>query len=65
MITLDQAKKLSVGSIIYESHNRRLKITSIKTWKTRPNDVEIHCKFGLYRYPVYNQDELDQLSFDR
>lgn len=26
-----------------------VKITSIKTWKTRP-DLEIHCKFGLYEF---------------
>lgn len=24
-------------------------ITTIKTWKTRPQ-IEIHCKFGLYEY---------------
>ena len=26
---------------------RRAKVTSIKTWKTRP-EIEIHIKYGLY-----------------
>lgn len=30
---------------------RRIKITSIKTWKTRP-DVEIHWKYGLYEFGI-------------
>lgn len=28
---------------------RNVKITSIKTWKTR-SDIEIHWKYGLYEY---------------
>lgn len=28
---------------------RDVKITSIKTWKTR-SDIEIHWKYGLYEY---------------
>ena len=30
---------------------RQVKITSIKTWKTREN-FEVHCKYGLYEYFV-------------
>lgn len=26
------------------------KITSVKTWVTRPNNVDIHLKHGLYEY---------------
>lgn len=28
---------------------RNVKVTSIKTWKTRP-DVEIGCKYGMYEF---------------
>jgi hypothetical protein len=27
----------------------QVKVTSVKTWKTH-NDIEIHCKYGLYEY---------------
>ena len=36
---LDQAGKIA-----------EVKITSIKTWKRRPLDLDIHCKYGLYDY---------------
>lgn len=26
------------------------KITSVKTWKTRPGDIDIGLKYGLYEY---------------
>lgn len=28
----------------------RVKVTSVKTWKRRPNDLDINCKYGLYEY---------------
>lgn len=28
---------------------RRVKITSIKTWKTRP-EIEVHWKYGMWEY---------------
>lgn len=27
----------------------RVAITSVKTWKTRP-EVEVHCKYGMYEF---------------
>jgi len=27
-----------------------VKITSVKSWKRRPLDLDIHCKYGLYDY---------------
>lgn len=66
MLTLDAAKSLKAGQWIYSttSHNakgeaHRVKITSVKTWKTRPNEVLIGAKFGLYRYLKISQNELD------
>ena len=31
---------------------RNVKITSIKTWKRRPTDCEVHWKYGLYEYGI-------------
>ena len=39
----------------------RAKVTLIKTWKTRPECIELHLKHGLYDYPVFREYELDQL----
>lgn len=30
---------------------RNIKVTSIKTWKRRP-EIEVHWKYGLYEYGV-------------
>lgn len=27
-----------------------VKVTSVKTWKRRPKDFDINCKYGLYEY---------------
>ena len=31
---------------------RNVKITSIKTWKRRPSDADVHWKYGLYEYGI-------------
>jgi hypothetical protein len=62
MITLDQAKNLKNGTILKDNRNKNWKVTSVKTWKTRPNDVLIGLKFGLYAYDKINQDELNLVS---
>lgn len=65
MITLLQAKLLKNGTILYSARNfnkkgepQRWKVTSVKTWKTRPRDVEIGLKNGLKNYDRINQDDL-------
>jgi hypothetical protein len=30
----------------------RIKVTSVKVWKTRPMDCDFHWKYGLYEYGV-------------
>jgi len=64
-ITIEQAKKLTIGTWLYSTRNKnyrgdpqRWKVTSVKTWKTRPNDVRIGLKHGLYDYDHIDQDEL-------
>lgn len=36
---------LSVTGIV-----RNAKVTSVKTWKTRPNDITVNLKYGIYEY---------------
>lgn len=73
-ITLEQAKQLQTGDRINVPIMRGLmrtpkivtaKITSVKTWKTRPNEVRIRAKFGLFTHYELNQDQLDQISLPK
>lgn len=52
-LSFDECKQLSSWDhplVIDRFHNIvSVKITSIKTWKTRP-EVEIRWKYGLYEY---------------
>ena len=56
-ITLEEAKELVQGQIIYfptlknvNGSPMRLKVTSIKTWKRDSNRIKIGIKHGLYAY---------------
>lgn len=57
-MTLAEAKTLKKGDMVYHITHRqstgpwRARVTSVKTWKTRPNEVEVHLKHGLYQYPI-------------
>ena len=67
MITLDQAKKLEYGDILYHVINRNADNTpqrwrvngKVKTWKTRPDEVRIPLKHGLYSYDYLTHDDLE------
>lgn len=50
-LTLEECKALSGHASVLDRNNRvaRVKITSVKTWKTRP-DVQIGWKFGMYEF---------------
>lgn len=60
MLTIDQAKLLKKGDVIYQTvgidGNKldkpiRWKVSStIKLWKTRPDDFRIGLKHGLYNF---------------
>ena len=66
MITLEQAKTLSVGDIIYykdrtntDGSPERWKVNGKpKTWKTKPNEVQVPIKHGLYSYSYLYQNTL-------
>lgn len=55
-LTWDELKSLSSGRSIHILDQfgklATVKITSIKTRKRRPYDIEIHVKYGLYEYFV-------------
>jgi hypothetical protein len=50
-LTLDECKRLSNHCQVIDKYGniREVKITSVKTWKTRP-DVLVGWKYGLYEY---------------
>ena len=52
VLTFAECKALSGHAYILDRQGKiaNVKITSVKTWKTRPNEIEVHCKFGLYEY---------------
>ena len=66
MITLDQAKQLTYGQTLYHITNRnsdkspqRWRVNGkVKTWKTRPNEVKVPVKHGLYNFDYLTQDDL-------
>jgi hypothetical protein len=54
-LTNEECRKLGDGwnnhVHILDRHGKiaQVKVTSVKTWKTR-DDIEVNCKFGLYEY---------------
>ena len=67
-MTLIDAKMLQRGDLVGHVSKKnadgtpmRAKVTLIKTWKTRPECIELHLKHGLYDYAVFGEHELDQL----
>jgi len=66
-ITLEQAKNLKVGDIVHHNTNKnadgtpqRWKVNGkTKTWKTRPNEIKIPVKHGLYSYGYITHNDLD------
>ena len=63
---LEQAKNLVQGSWIYhdtfknaDGTPQRYKVLSVKTWRTRPNEVLVSVKWGLKGFFKINEDQLD------
>lgn len=64
-MNLREAKSLYAGRIVYakgrynaDGTAMRAKVTSVKTWKTRPNEVEIHGRHGIYDFFTITTGEL-------
>jgi len=68
-MTIDEARTLKTGDMIHHASKQnvdgtpmRARVTSVKTWKTRPGDIEVHVKRGLYEYAVFCASDLDMIG---
>uniref|UniRef100_A0A6M3L671 Uncharacterized protein n=1 Tax=viral metagenome TaxID=1070528 RepID=A0A6M3L671_9ZZZZ len=68
-MNIQEAKKLKSGSTVYHVTRKnadgtpmKARVTSVKTWKTRPNDVVVSVKHGLYEYIKFIGSQVDQLT---
>ena len=69
-ITLEQAKQLKTGQIVYHTINKnadqtpqRWKVNGkVKTWKRNPEKVQIPVKHGLYSYDYITENDLHLIS---
>ena len=67
MITLDQAKELTIGTILYHVSNRNADNTPqrwrvngmVKTWKRDLTRVKVPLKYGMYGYDYLTENDLD------
>jgi hypothetical protein len=77
IMTLKEAKQLKQGDIIYAIPGKpifnknglnadgtpmRFKITSIKTWKTRPDEIRVNVKRGQYEFYIFETEDLTNFS---
>jgi len=69
-ITLNEAKNLKHGQIVYHTINKnsdgtaqRWKVNGkVQTWKKDLTRVKIPVKYGMYRYDYITENELDLIS---
>ena len=63
-LTLAQAKRLRSGDWIHHRFDTqskgplRVRVTSVKTWVTRPDEVLIGVKWGIYQHGYLNEYNL-------
>lgn len=70
MITLSQAKNLGVGQVLYavgrynaDGTAMRARVSGrVQTWKTRPSEVRIPYKRGLYEHGHLYASDLKDFS---
>lgn len=58
-ITLQEAKALKPGDVLVDNWDKRWRVTSVKTWKTRPDEVRIGLKHGMYTHTTLYETQLD------
>jgi hypothetical protein len=68
-MTIERAETLKQGEYVHHVSKKnadgtpmRARVTSVKTWKTRPNEINVHIKRGMYEYAVFTADELGQIE---
>ena len=70
MVTLEQAKNLKHGQILYHVSQKnadgtpqRWRVNGLpKTWKRSPNRVSVPLKHGLYDYEYLTEDSLSLVN---
>jgi hypothetical protein len=66
MITLEQAKQLGIGIIIYDTNGKRWEVNGkVKEWKRSPGRVQVPLKHGLYTYGYLTEDNLELFSLTK
>lgn len=71
-LTINKAKRLKPGDIVYQSNKlnsdgtlRRWKVTGkVKVWKTNINRVKVPVKHGLYTYGYITENNIDILLIE-
>ncbi len=69
-LTLEEAKKLEIGQILYHTINKnadgssqRWRVTGkVKRWKRAPERIKVPIKTGLYNNSYLTEDDLHLLS---
>ena len=69
-ITLEEAKNLYIGQIIYHRHNKnadgtpqRWKVNGqVQRWIRKPNEIKVPLKHGLYMYGYLTKNDLSVVS---
>jgi hypothetical protein len=75
-MNMQEARNLSQGTILNvtrwdnpevmitnaDGTPARFKVTSVKTWKTRPNDIEVKIQRGLREFHVLTADDLSRVT---
>ena len=70
MLTLQDAKNLRPGDMLHHTSNKnadgtpqRWKVNGQpKTWKTRPDEVRVPIKHGLYSFDYVTQNDLEMVE---
>jgi hypothetical protein len=70
MITLEQAKSLCPGTILYHVTNKNADCSAQrwrvngqpKTWKRDPSRVQVPVKHGLYTFGYVTENDLDLVT---
>lgn len=60
-MTLAEVQALPTGGhasiLANDGRVRIVKITSVRLWKTRPDDVHVGVKYGMYEYAQFDAQE--------
>jgi hypothetical protein len=70
---LEQVRSLRAGSMLYSTLHtnvsdglpQRFRVTSVKTWKTRPTEIRIKATRGLYTYITITQNDLSDFEISQ